>query len=375
MLQDTDALEHNIDRLKTPLLTALRSSIQRSQTLVANAGTESVDQIQTSQKEIEAVTVQFKQLSTATVPIGEQQLLVGSTRTNLAGWRSSIAREANDAGKHLLLRTGLIALAILTVLAISSIWNRATVRYIADQRRRRQFLVLRRVLVTIAILIIVALGFVTDFSSIATYAGFLTAGIALGLQNVILSVVAYFFLIGKYGIRVGDRVTISGVTGDVIDIGLVRMYMMELAGAGSEMHPTGRTVVYANSIVFQPSALFKQVPGADYVWHTIALTLAAETNYEAAKKKLIAAVNDVYKDYKNEIALHHKEFEKSVEMEVAAPAPDILLSYVDSGLEFKVRYPADMKRAASMDERILRALRDAIEADPDLHPVGSPKLV
>ena len=52
------------------------------------------------------------------------------------------------------------------------------------------------------------------------------------MQSVLVSVVAYFFLIGKYGLRVGDRVQIGNVTGEVIDLGLVRMHLMELSGQG-----------------------------------------------------------------------------------------------------------------------------------------------
>jgi hypothetical protein len=85
----------------------------------------------------------------------------------------------------------------------------------------------------------VIFGFVREFGSLATYAGFVTAGVAVALQSPILSVVAYFFLIGRYGIRVGDRVTISGVTGDVIEIGFVRFTLMELAGTGPDLHSTG----------------------------------------------------------------------------------------------------------------------------------------
>src|SRR5581483_10785354 len=101
---------------------------------------------------------------------------------------------------------------------VSEFWRRATFRYIRDPRRRRQFLVLRRVVVASAIILVLVLSFITEFGSLATYAGLLTAGIAVALQNVILSVVAYFFLIGRYGVRIGDRITISGVTGNVVDI-------------------------------------------------------------------------------------------------------------------------------------------------------------
>ena len=133
---------------------------------------------------------------------------------------------------------------------------------------------LRRVVVTGVIVVVVALGLVNEMGSLATYAGFLTAGLAVALQNPIASVVAYFFLIGRYGLKVGDRVTISGVTGEIVEIGLVRLYLMEMTGDGADVHPTGRVVGYSNSVIFQPSALFRQMPGADYVWHAATLTLA-----------------------------------------------------------------------------------------------------
>ena len=56
---------------------------------------------------------------------------------------------------------------------------------------------------------IVCLSFVTQLSTFATFAGLLSAGLAVAMQSVLVSVVGYFFLIGKYGIRVGDRVQVE----------------------------------------------------------------------------------------------------------------------------------------------------------------------
>ena len=93
---------------------------------------------------------------------------------------------------------------------------------------------------------------------------FRAAGIAVALQNVILSIAGYFFLIGRFGIKAGDRVQIGGVTGDVIDIGLVKLSLMELGGTGTYREPTGRVAVFSNAIVFQPSGnFFKQAPGTN----------------------------------------------------------------------------------------------------------------
>jgi len=105
----------------------------------------------------------------------------------------------------------------------SSFWRRAILRYIVDLRRRYQFLLLRRIALWFVIALVIAFGLASEFASIATFAGLLTAGVAVALQNVILAVVGYFLLIGKFGVRVGDRVEASGVTGEVVEVGLIRL--------------------------------------------------------------------------------------------------------------------------------------------------------
>src|SRR6185437_15584799 len=193
--------------------------------------------------------------------------------------------------------------------------------------------------------LVLALGFLSSLSSMVTLLGFITAGLALALQNVILSVVAYFFLVGRYGVRAGDRVTISGVTGEVVEVGLVRLYMMELAASGSDLRPTGRIAVFSNSVLFQPSALFKQLPGTDYAWHTVSLTLAAEVDSSAAETRLLDAVNGVYKKYAASIQSQHDAFEQSLNVQVAPPGPERSVKYTDAGLVVSVRYPVEIRQA------------------------------
>src|SRR5205807_7670792 len=86
-----------------------------------------------------------------------------------------------------------------------------------EPRRRNQLLMVRKVTTWVLVAVIVGLTFVTELSSFATFAGLLTAGVAVAMQSVLVSIVGYFFLIGKYGIRVGDRVQIGNVSGEVID--------------------------------------------------------------------------------------------------------------------------------------------------------------
>src|SRR5207248_4772865 len=130
------------------------------------------------------------------------------------------------------------------------------------------------------------------------------------------------FLIGKYGVRVGDRVQISGITGDVMEIGLVRLHLVELGGSGHYLQPTGRVVVLSNSIVFQPTAsFFKQIPGTNFVWHEVRLTLAPQTEYHLAEQRMLGAVEKVYAGYRERIEQQHRQMERTLSVSVAVPRP------------------------------------------------------
>ncbi|MGA2738547.1 MAG: mechanosensitive ion channel family protein [Bryobacteraceae bacterium] len=372
----TAALIASNGQLKIPLVNEARGAIQQSDQILGQAGAQDQAQLLSAQRQLTELANRFKHLSTAIVPLNEEGIAVGTAQSYLAESIGTLDQESARTGRYLLARASTLGILILAVLLINELWRRATFRYVRDARRRRQYLVVRRAVVAVAISMAVVFGFVSEFGSLATYAGFVTAGVAVALQSPILSVVAYFFLIGRYGIRVGDRVTISGVTGEVIEIGFVRIYLMELAGTGADLHSTGRVVVFSNSVIFQAVALYKQMPGIDYVWHTAMLTLTSDNDFQLAEKILNAAVEAAYKKYGEQIESQYASVEKSVDVQMLAPKPETRLRFTDAGLQYTVRYPAEIQQAVEIDNEILRALHDAISKEPKLSfaPSGTPKV-
>ena len=225
--------------------------------------------------------------------------------------------------------------------------------------------------------LLVVLGFFSSLGSMATLLGFVTAGLALALQNVILSVVAYFFLIGRYGLRVGDRVTVQGVTGEVIEVGLVRLFLMEFVGTGTDMHPTGRLAVFANSVIFQPSALMKQAPGLDYAWHALTVMVEDTADYQQTRARFTQAVTKVYEEYRQAIDQQHKAFEQTTHVPTAAPAPVSQAQFTETGLAVTIRYPVSLgEKPGHIDERMVGSVIAEAENDPKLKftASGSPKV-
>ncbi len=166
--------------------------------------------------------------------------------------------------------------------------------------------------------VIAGFSFASELGSIVTFAGLITAGLAVAMQSVLVSIVGYFFLIGKYGFRVGDRVQIGEVTGEVIDWDWSGCISWNSAAKGLS-GPTGRVVAFANSIVFQVSSgLFKQMHGVNFVWREITVGLPAGIDFAAAKEKLSAAVTNVLKDECEEIVRQSREIQRATRIEYPA---------------------------------------------------------
>jgi small-conductance mechanosensitive channel len=372
-IDSTNQLTSAAKAIRSPMIADLRALMAKGDQL-ANAPESQDPVVLTEQKKnIDALTAQFKQNSAAVLPLGKQGILLDIYKRTLSNWRSSVETEHRAELKGLILRLVILGIIIAFIAGISEVWKKATFRYVHDVRRRYQFLLLRRIVVWIVIAIVIASAFAAELGTLATFAGLLTAGVAVALQNVILSVAGYFFLIGKYGVRVGDRVQIAGVTGDVIDIGLVRLHIMEVDTGVSNARATGRVVVFSNAVVFQPNAgLFKQIPGTNFNWHEIRLTLAAESNYHLVEQRLKKAVDAVYGDYKSEMENQRRRMEQSLNtITTGSLDPESRLRLTQSGLEVVIRYPVDLTNAASIDDAMARALLDAIGQEPRLRLVGS----
>ncbi len=225
--------------------------------------------------------------------------------------------------------------------------------------------------------LVIVMGFVSEFGSLATYAGFVTAGIAVGLQTVLLSVAAYFFVVGRYGIRIGDRISVAGVTGDVVDVGLVRLYIMELAGTGVDLYPTGRIAVFSNSVLFQPSTpLFKQVPGTHYAWHEVSIAIAPGGDHKAAYDRVLAAVNSVYQEYRDVMERQQGTIGDGGEIVLKAPVPEGKFQLNGDGMALIVRYPVPLAQASETDARLAQALIGILDGDSAVKAAiaGTPKI-
>lgn len=249
-IRRTDRLRQSSDELRNPLLAAINKRLPA----LAESALQTSDpaELQHQKTRLDELGALVKTLSPAIVGLDKQRVLLAAYTSRLKAWRAAVVAEDKKTWKDLISRL-LGAAGVIGALAITgSVVRRLTRRHMRDIDRRHVALVIQRVVLWSSFIGVAAFAFASDLTFSATFFGLLAAGVAVALQSVILSAVGYFVLVGRRGIRIGDRVQISGVTGDVTDIGWLQFHLKEIDIRTQQ--PTGNVVTFSNSFVLASPA-------------------------------------------------------------------------------------------------------------------------
>ncbi|HKV55902.1 MAG TPA: mechanosensitive ion channel domain-containing protein [Candidatus Binataceae bacterium] len=365
------------EQLRAPLVEEIRRINEQALALATHRSSNDLATIKNIQRQAEALTRRHQMLVDALLPLSKQAVALNQYVANLERWRGLVDQRFKADLRSLLVRLGGLLMLLLAVVLGAALWRRLTFRYVQDLQRRHQLLQFSRIVVVAIIALVLLFDFANELGALATVMGFAAAGIALTLQNVILSLAGYFYLSGRYGIRVGDRVQISGISGDVLEIGLFKMTLMELGSDDAGRQPTGRVVVFPNSVVFQPNGnFFKQLPGSSFVWNELRLSLAPDCDYRLAERRLIEVVTEVFARYRDTIQREYRGLERELNLRIEMPRPQSRLVLGNAGIEIVLRYPVQLKGATQTSDEIARRLVDAIKREPGLRlvPQGTPAI-
>jgi small-conductance mechanosensitive channel len=117
--------------------------------------------------------------------------------------------------------------------------------------------------------------------------GLAAAGLAFAMQEVIGAIAGWFNVLSGRIFRVGDRIQMGGVRGDVIDITPLRTKIMEIgSGAGTESWVggrqfTGRVVAISNKATFT-EPVFNYSAAFDYLWEELTVPVAFRGDWQRA---------------------------------------------------------------------------------------------
>ena len=267
----------------------------------------------------------------------------------------------NDSAGGKLVTTAVIAVvAMLAGAVIGRLLARRT-----DDRYRKYY-ARKAVNYAVGILALIATGILwRPFAGqLGLVLGLITAGLAFAMQELIGALAGWFNIVSGSIFRVGDRVQIGGVRGDVIDITPLRTKVMEI---GSSVHDdawvrgrqyTGRIVAVSNKATFT-EPVFNYSTAFNFIWEEVTIPVAYHDNWRAAEA--------IMNEEAIKISTSKDAEEALVEMVGRYPVartevePRVFIRATDNYLELAARFVVPVRMARWRNDEFTRRVLDRFE--------------
>ena len=240
---------------------------------------------------------------------------------------------------------------ILIFLVLQKLIKKFAISKILDIKVRYQW---QKISLYITVLIIVfslANTWLQIFGSVGTFLGLISAGIAIALKDPLVNMVAWAFILIRQPFKVGDRVQIGNIAGDVIDIRLFQFSLNEIGNWVDADQSTGRIVHIPNGIVFtEPQSNY--TAGFEYIWNEIPVLLTFESNWKKAKQILTDIVNHHGVHLSLEAEKQLKEVAKKFLIFYTKLTPRVYTNVKDSGVMLTLRYMCNPRQRRMTEEQI-----------------------
>lgn len=201
--------------------------------------------------------------------------------------------------------------------------------------------------------------------SLATYLGLVSAGIAIALQDLIVNLAGWVFIMWRRPFTVGDRIEIGDNAGDVIDIRIFEFSLLEIGKRIDAEQNTGRVIHMPNGRVFkEPLANFSQ--GLPYIWNEIPVLVTFESNWEKAKGIVTRIVNQYAPEVGEEAKAYGRKAGKRFVISYGNVTPAVYTKAADSGVLLTMRYLVNPRQRRNSEQEIWEAVLRAFGQSEDI---------
>jgi len=173
-------------------------------------------------------------------------------------------------------------------------------------------------------------------------AGFFGMMLGWSLQQPVTGIAAWLMIILKKPFKIGDRVIIANITGDVTGITLTHVSLNQVGGSIGGDEKSGRGILIPNAILFQ-HVIINYTLEQEFMLDEVPVRLTFDSDWERAKAIMIAAAQDV----------------TSAIIAKTGQVPFIRAEFLDWGVLVRLRYNTIPTKRQELSTYIIeRLLRD-----------------
>jgi small-conductance mechanosensitive channel len=201
--------------------------------------------------------------------------------------------------------------------------------------------------------------------------GLMAAGVAFAMQEVIGALAGWFNILSGRIFRVGDRIDMGGVRGDVIDITPLRTKILEMgtassAAAAGSAEPgdwvkgrqyTGRIVSVSNKKTFT-EPVFNYSSVFEYIWEEITFPIPYRGDWRQAE---VIVDEEIRSTHTNEAEQAMQHMTERYPVPRAEVEPRVFVRATDNWMEVSGRFLVPVRTSRAVKDEVTRRVMERFE--------------
>jgi len=255
----------------------------------------------------------------------------------------------------------IVLLVFISRRAILAVVN----RHVEDRTLRYRWAKVTANVAFVAVLLILFQLWFTAITSLGTFLGLLSAGLAIALKDLIADFAGWAFILWRRPFDMGDRIQIGAFAGDVVDRRIFQFTIMEIGNWVDADQSTGRLIHIPNAMLFtQPLANY--IAGFPYLWNELKVLVTFESDWRKAKQLLNGLAEDLTVDITREAHQPDKRGEQRFLIHYRKLTPVVYVSVIDSGVLLTLRYLCRPRERRGTAGQLWESLLDTFGEHPDV---------
>ena len=170
--------------------------------------------------------------------------------------------------------------------------------------------------------------------------GLISAAVALALQDIFKDLIGGFVLLGSGNYRVGDRIEVEGVVGDVAKISLLYTTVLEIRNWVDGDQPTGRLTLVPNGKVAR-AVVHNYTKDHEFIWDEIVIPITYTSDWQDAIKRIKVILGKTQTQISKKAEKQIENLSKHYYIENSVIEPNVFIKLTDNWIELHIRYITD----------------------------------
>ncbi|GHR76489.1 membrane protein [Helicobacter pylori] len=228
--------------------------------------------------------------------------------------------------------------------------------------------------VNVSVIVLIFLfSYLENVTYLVTVLGFASAGLAIAMKDLFMSLLGWFIILIGGSVHVGDRVRIAKGTdifiGDVLDISMLHITILEdvTFTTYTNNRRAGRIIFVPNNYIFTTMFANYSHFGMKTVWDGVDFCVTFDSDFKKASKIALNIATELSKEYTDITYKQLNKMRDRYSLRSLSVKPRCFLMSESNGIKISVWYQTNSYATLSLRSKIVAEIVEAFLKEENIH--------